>query len=433
MVSRKTCGGCAAVAATLALAACPGAPAGAQAGSGDPGALIRSAAFREASAFIASDYDRFVRELVALTEIPAPPFKEAARAQAFAALLREAGLRDVEIDPEGNVLGLRAGASGDGILAIVAHLDTVFPEGTDVRVRRSGTRLAAPGIADNTRGLALVLAVVRALQAGGFRTREDLLFVGNVGEEGEGDLRGVKYLLGKGRYRDRIRQFLAIDGGAQSSVTRAAVGSRRYRVRFAGPGGHSYGAFGLVNPAFAMGAAIARLADLRVPAQPKTTYNVGVVSGGTSVNAIPAEVAMDVDLRSESCAQLAKMDASFLEIVRDAVEAENRARSTREGRVTADPERIGERPCGETQPDAPIVARTAAVLRAFGLTPAFTAGSTDSNIPMSLGIPALTIGRGGASGRSHAPDEWTDVEPTAAARAVEVALAVVLAVGGVAP
>ena len=430
---RRTFWASAAVAGTLALAACHGAPAGAQSAAADPAAFIRGAAFHGASAFITSDYDRFVRELVTLTEIPAPPFKEQARAQAFAALLREAGLRDVETDPEGNVLGLRAGADGAGILAIVAHLDTVFPEGTDVRVRRSGSRLAAPGIADNTRGLALLLAVVRALQAGGFRTRQDLLFVGNVGEEGEGDLRGVKYLLGKGRHRDRIRQFLAIDGGAQASVTRAAVGSRRYRVRFAGPGGHSYGAFGLVNPAFAMASAIARLADLRVPEAPKTTYNVGAVSGGTSVNAIPAETAMDVDLRSESCTELAKLDASVLAMVREAVDEENRVRSTREGRITADPERIGERPCGETPLDAPIVARTAAVLRAFGLTPAFTAGSTDSNIPMSLGIPALTIGRGGESGRSHAPDEWTDVERTAAVRAVEVALAVILAVAGVAP
>lgn len=392
--------------------------------------ILDSPQFARAAAFIRQDYDRFVRELIALTEIPAPPFKEARRAQAYLELLKQAGLAEVEQDAEGNVMGLRPGLGEGPLLAVVAHLDTVFPEGTDVTVKRDGTRLMAPGIGDDTRGLALMLAVVRAMNAAKWRTASGILFVGNVGEEGEGDLRGVKFLLRRGRYKDRIEQFLAIDGGEQGSVTRGGVGSKRYRVTFSGPGGHSYGSFGLVNPAYAMAAAIARLSDLQVPAKPRTTYNIGVVSGGTSVNAIPSEVSMDVDIRSESCAELAKVDTAFLAMVKSAVDDENRARSTREGRLAAAPKVIGERPCGETRLDAPLTRSTTAVLEAFGLKPSYGFSSTDSNMAMSLGIPALTIGRGGAGGRSHSPDEWVDVEPKAAARAVEIALAVIIAAAG---
>ena len=395
--------------------------------------MVRSPQFRQAAAFVRSDYDRFVKELIALTEIPAPPFKEERRARAFLQMLREHGLSDVEMDQEGNVMGVRRGSGAGPMLAVVAHLDTVFPEGTDVKVRRDGTRLMAPGVGDDTRGLALVLAAIRAMNAVKFQTSSDILFVGNVGEEGEGDLRGVKFLLRKGKYRDRIKLFLAVDGGDQGSITRGGVGSKRYRVAFKGPGGHSYGAFGLVNPAYAMAAAIARLADTQVPVSPKTTFNVGVISGGTSVNSIPFEVSMDVDIRSESCAELKKVEATFASIVKSAVDEENRARSTREGRVTADLQVIGDRPCGETAMDAPILRTVTAVVQAFGLQPGYSFSSTDSNIPMSLGIPALTVGRGGAGGRSHSPDEWTDVEPKSGARAIEIGLAMILAVAGVQP
>lgn len=412
------------------LFSCPNAAA--QATAVDPKVLIASQPFKDAQRFIQSDYDRFVRELIMLTEIPAPPFKEARRATAYLELLRQYGLTDVEMDPEGNVMGVRTGSGGGLMLAVLAHLDTVFPEGTDVHVKRDGTRLMAPGIGDDTRGLALVLAVVRAMNAAKVRTTSDILFVGNVGEEGEGDLRGVKYLMQKGKYKDRIRQFLAIDGGEQGSITRGGVGSKRYRVVFKGPGGHSYGAFGLVNPAFAMAAAIARFADVHVPSSPKTTFNVGAVRGGTSVNSIPAEVSMDVDMRSESCAELKKLDDVFLSIVKSAVADENRARSTREGRIDADSTVIGERPCGETAMDAPILRTVTGVVQAFGLKPTFGISSTDSNIPMSMGVPALTIGRGGPGGRSHSPAEWTDVNAKGVSQSVEVALAIVLAVAGVA-
>jgi acetylornithine deacetylase/succinyl-diaminopimelate desuccinylase-like protein len=395
----------------------------------DVSRIIQSARFQEAKAFIRTDHERFVKELIELTEIPAPPFKEERRARAYLGMLQQHGLSDIERDEEGNVMGVRRGSGGGPMLAVLAHLDTVFPEGTDVRVRREGTKLMAPGIGDDTRGLALMLSVIRAMNAAKLETRSDILFVGNVGEEGEGDLRGVKYLLRKGKHKDRIKLFLAIDGGEQGTITRGGVGSKRYRVTFKGPGGHSYGAFGLVNPAYAMAAAIARFSDVQVPSSPKTTFNVGVVSGGTSVNSIPADVSMDVDIRSESCAELAKVDATFVSIVKGAVADENRARSTREGRIEADPRVIGERPCGETAMDAPILKTAAAVVQAFGLRPSFTVSSTDSNIPMSMGIPALTIGRGPGA-RSHSPDEWTDVAPGGVAQSVEVVLAIVLAVAG---
>ena len=390
-----------------------------------------SAQFTQASTFIDGDYDRFVNELIALNEIPAPPFKEQARATAYLDMLRQDGLSDVEMDTAGNVMGVRKGPGSGPMVAIVAHLDTVFPEGTDVKVKRQGTRFAAPGIGDNTRGLALMLAVVRALNAGKFPTTSDLLFVGNVGEEGEGDLSGVKYLLRQGKYKDRIKNFIAIDGGDQGNITRGGVGSMRYRVIFSGPGGHSYGAFGLVNPAFAMGNAIARFAKLQVPSEPKTTFNIGAVRGGTSVNSIPSDVSMDVDMRSESCAELKKVNDAFLALVKQAVDEENGVRSTRQGKISAEPKLIGDRPCGETPLTAPIVQTTTAVVKSFGLTPNYSISSTDSNVPMNMGIPAVTIGRGGVSDRAHAPDEWTDVERKGSVEAVKVAMTIILAVAGV--
>lgn len=396
-------------------------------------AIIDSPSFKQAVAFIESDQDRFVRELITLTEIPAPPFKEAARAKAFMAMLQQHGLSDVEMDGEGNVMGIRRGAAGartGGLVVVSAHLDTVFPEGTDVTVKREGTKLMAPGVGDDTRGLALILAMIRAMDAGKLRTESDVLFVGNVGEEGEGDLRGIKFLLQKGKYKDRIKQMLVIDGNESNGITRGGVGSKRYRVTFKGPGGHSYSAFGLVNPAYAMAGAIARFSRVKVPGSPKTTYSIGVVRGGTSVNSIPFEVSMDVDMRSVSCAELKKVDEAFLALVREAVAEENAARSTREGAIQADPKIIGERPCGATALDAPIVQSAAAAIRAFGLTPAYTVSSTDANIPMSLGIPAITIGRGGPGDRTHSLDEWTDVEPRTNSVNVQRVLALLLAVAG---
>lgn len=391
--------------------------------------IVSSPGFKGATAFLDADYDRFVRELIYLTEIPAPSFKEQKRGAAYQEMLRGAGLSDVETDAEGNVMGIRKGTGGGPMLAVLAHLDTVFPEGTDVKVKRQGTKLLAPGIGDDTRSLALVLEMIRAMDAAKLQTSSDILFIGDVGEEGEGDLRGVKYLMQKGKYKDRIKSFISIDGGDQGSITNGALGSKRYRVTFKGPGGHSYGAFGIVSPSLAMGNAIAKLSRLTVPSKPKTTFNVGVVGGGTSVNSIPTDVYMDVDMRSESPEELNRLVESFLNVVREAVDEENRARSTAEGKVTADPNLIGDRPSGETSMNSPLLQTTSGVVRAFGLTPNYSISSTDSNIPISLGVPAITIGRG-PSGRSHSLDEWVDVEKESSGKAAEIALAIVLAAAG---
>ena len=393
-----------------------------------PASIHSSAPFKRAQASLDGGYDRFVEELIALTEIPAPPFKEAARAAVYAEHFRKLGLRDVTIDPEGNVIGLRPGTDPKlPLIVLSAHLDTVFPEGTDVKVRREGTKLHAPGVGDDTRGLATLLAYVRALDAAKIRTRRGILFVGTVGEEGQGDLRGARYLFTKGSYKDRIGGFFSLDGDDPARVTHRAVGSRRYRVTFKGPGGHSYGAFGIVNPMAAMANAISELYKLPVPAEPKTTYSASVTGGGTSVNAIPSEVFVEIDMRSENQASLADLDRRFLAIVQASVEAENKARSTRAGTVSVDAKLIGERPAGATPADAPIVRAVEGAVTAMGLKPSRAAASTDSNIAMSLGVPAVTIGYGGVGGRSHSLDEFVDISKPEGLRGMTVGLLALLA------
>jgi acetylornithine deacetylase/succinyl-diaminopimelate desuccinylase-like protein len=394
-------------------------------------ALTRSPAWQAAGEALARDHDRTVADIVTLTQIPAPPFKEAARARAYADMFRAHGLTDVEIDSEGNVLGLRKGSGEGPLVVLAAHLDTVFPEGVDVTVRREGTRLMAPGVGDDTRSLAVLLAYVRALDAAGIRTRSDILFVGNVGEEGPGDLRGVRHLFNSGKYKGRISAFFSMDGTDASRVVTGGVGSKRYRVAFKGPGGHSYGAFGMVNPMAAMAQAVDGLYQIVPPASPKTTYSASVTGGGTSVNSIPDEVWTEFDMRSEDAGELAALEARFKSVVAQAVEAENKARSTRYGPVTVQYTLIGDRPAGHTPKDAAIVRATLAAIRAQGYSPEMEFSSTDANLPMNLGIPAVTIGSGGSGGRAHAHDEWIDVEPQASLRGMKVGLAALLAVAGV--
>jgi tripeptide aminopeptidase len=391
--------------------------------------LLASLKFRTATNTLRADHNRFVQELIRLTEIPAPPFKERARAEAYLGMLSAHGLSNVEMDAEGNVMGVRKGTGGGPMLAVLAHLDTVFPEGTDVRVKRTGTRLAAPGVGDDTRGLAVVLHILRAMDAATFQTDSDILFVGNVGEEGEGDLRGVRYLLTTGKYKDQIKQVIAVDGPDQVRIVTGGVGTKRYRVSFSGPGGHSYVAFGLVNPAFAMGNAIAKLARLKVTDQPKTTFNVGVVTGGTSVNSIPVKVSMDVDLRSESKNELNKLVDRFQGILHEAVVEENNSRSTREGAVVVETTLISDRPTGETPRDSMLVRSAAAVVRAFGREPVYGIQSTDANIPMSMAIPAVAIGRGRGDkgGRQHSLDEWVDVDEDSSVEAAQIIMLTILA------
>lgn len=389
-----------------------------------------SAGFKAAMATLDAQHERIVADTITLTEIEAPPFKEEKRARAYMEMLKAHGLTDVEMDEEGNVMGLRRGTgpAGGKVVVIAAHLDTVFPEGTNVKVRREGTKLHAPGVGDDTHSLAVLLGYVRALEAGKVKTKRDILFVGNVGEEGPGDLRGVRHIFTKGKYKDRIAAFFSMDGTSAQRVVSGAVGSRRYRVTFNGPGGHSYGAFGIVNPMAAMGNAVVAMNKLQVPKQPRTTYATSVVGGGTSVNSIPEAIWLEVDMRSESPEELAKLDAQFKQLVEEAVAAENAARSTGPGKISADLKLIGDRPTGSTREDAEIVQLTAAAVRAAGYEPVLGASSTDSNMPISLGIPAVTIGSGGTGGRAHAPDEWIDVAKPESLRGMGVGLAALIAV-----
>lgn len=396
--------------------------------------LLASPAFKSAAATLDNEHERIVDDGIRLAEIPSPPLNEAARAKAYEKMFRDAGLADVKIDEEGNVLGIRKGVHGDGKFVVVsAHMDTVFPAGTDVKVKRDGTRLRAPGIGDDTMSLSVLLGFIRAMNVAHIKTRDDILFVGTVGEEGPGNLRGVRYLFSKGQYKDRIKAFFSVESGSVDSITNAGVGSKRYHVTFKGPGGHSYGAFGLVNPMFALGEAASQFARTQVPASPKTTYSIGLIGGGTSVNSIPVSAWMDVDMRSESLVELKRVEDRFLKIVQDAADGENFARSTREGKITVEAKLIGDRPAGKTPPDSPLVQTAAAAIQASGYKVSYRDSSTDSNIPMSLGIPAITIGRMGRdkSGRAHSLDEWTDVEKGPMVKAMTTCLSIILATAGV--
>lgn len=395
--------------------------------------VLSSDAFKKALAVLDEQHARIVEDGITLTEIPAPPFKEAERAQAFAELLRASGLKDVTLDEEGNVLGLRPGtADDDQVVVVSAHMDTVFPEGTDVKVKRDGTRLAAPGIGDDTMSLAVLAGYVRALEAAGIRTRDNILFVGTVGEEGPGDLRGVRYLFTKGKYQGKIKAFYSVESGSVARVTHGGVGSKRYRATFQGPGGHSYGAFGLVNPMYALGQAAATFSTLSVPADPKTTYSIGRLGGGTSVNSIPVEAWMEVDMRSADMAALKRVENRFLTIVNEAVATENFARSTKEGEIKLKLDTIGDRPAGTTAVDNDIVQYAIAAIKAGGYQPNLNSSSTDSNLPMSLGVPAITVGRMAPNtyGRSHALDEWLDVEKGPMVKAMGTTLSTILAATG---
>lgn len=376
-------------------------------------ALAQPASIKAAHARLAGDYDTTIAELIELTEIPAPPFKEAARAARMAEKFKALGLSDVQIDAVGNVIGVRPGKDRSAkALMVAAHMDTVFPEGTNTKVRREGDTLHAPGIGDTTVTLAALLAFVRALDAGKVVTPRDIIFVANVGEEGPGDLRGVRYLFGASPLRARIGDFISFDGSTVGGITNAGVGSRRYRVAFTGPGGHSYGAFGIVNPMVAMAGVVQGLYRIVPPTDVKTTYAASTVSGGTSVNSIPNRITMEFDMRSASPANLKAVEEQFLRLIADNVAAENAARDTRFGKVAAEPTLIGDRPAGTTPASDPLVQTAAKVLKANGYPATLGASSTDSNIPISLGIPAVTLSAGGGGFRAHALDEYVNVEKT---------------------
>ena len=392
--------------------------------------IIASPLYQAAVATLKDRHDQLVDDIITLTEIPAPPFKEARRAEAYEAMFRSLGLEDVGRDAIGNVTGVRRGRGNGPMVCVAAHLDTVFPEGTDCTVRREGTKLFAPGVGDDTRGLAVLLAFIRALDAAGIETEQDILFVGDVGEEGKGDLRGVRHLFTEGQYKDKITAFFTVDGIDLHDLTTTAVGSHRYKVTFRGPGGHSFSAFGTVNPAYALGSLLQGMAALDVPENPPTTYCASVLGGGTSINAIPNEVWTEIDLRSESQAELDTIDAKMRALVEEAVAAENARGSTGFGTVEAEIVEVGRRPAGHTDHAERIVTSTLAALAAFGFAQTTKSSSTDANIPMSLGIPAVRLGHGGSGGRAHSLDEWIDVEPKESLRGLSAGLAAILGTVG---
>jgi acetylornithine deacetylase/succinyl-diaminopimelate desuccinylase-like protein len=386
--------------------------------------LLREPPIAAAIEAVKRNEPQIIEEQVRLCEIPAPPFKETVRGAAYRKAFEAAGLQNVRIDAVGNVIGERRGLAARPNVVLSAHLDTVFPEGTDVRTTRTGSIIKGPGIGDDCRGLAVLLGVLRALDEAGVQTPGTITFVGTVGEEGLGDLRGVKHLFDK-ELKGQIDRFISVDGTGLG-ITYTAVGSRRYRVAFKGPGGHSYGAFGIANPIHALGRAIARIGDLKVPSDPKTTFSVGRVGGGTSVNSIAFEAWMEVDMRSVDPAALTALDANFHRAL-DAALADENERWGNRGRLEVERKVVGDRPAGRVPQTAPIVQTAIAVTRALGLTATIDEGSTDSNYPISLGIPAVTIDGGGRGQGSHSLDESFDTtdawQGTARALLLVVALA----------
>jgi tripeptide aminopeptidase len=366
----------------------------------------------------------FIDEQIRICEIPAPPFHEDIRARELERLFKGAGLQDVRIDKAGNVIGVRPGAAPHPNLLLQAHLDTVFPEGTNVKVTREGTVLKGPGIGDDCRGLAAMLGVIRALDDAKVQTPGTITFAADVGEEGLGDLRGTKELFST-TLTGGVDKFVSIDG-LGLNVTTIGVGSYRYHVDFKGRGGHSFGAFGSANPIQAMGRAIAKIDALEVPANPKTTFNVGRVGGGTSVNAIPFECWMEVDMRSSDKDSLETLHTKFKAAVQEAVDEENKRWNGR-GPVAASLELVGLRPAGSTPVDSAIVITALAVTKLFGGTARTGEGSTDANVPMNLGIPAITIGGGGRESGAHSLNETFDTKDSYLGTQRALLLAIALA------
>jgi tripeptide aminopeptidase len=392
-----------------------------------------NAKVREVLDIIKADKAGTFEQQLAIVQIPAPPFKESVRALDIKKRFEAAGLKNVRIDEVGNVVAERRGTGKGPTVLIEGHLDTVFPEGTDVSIKHRGDTIATPGISDDVRGLVTVLSVARAFEKAGLQTNGTVYFVADVGEEGPGNLRGTRYLLTK-ELAGKIDYFITVDAEGLGIASRA-VGSNRYKVTYKGPGGHSYGAFGIPNPIHALGRAMAMIADIQVPTTPKTTFNVGVISGGTSVNSIPFEASMEIDMRSEDAGELAKVDAKIQKILTQALDAENtrwtgpRAAAAK---LSLKIDSMGFRPTGGQADAAPIVQTAINAARSLGFSAQTSASSTDANIPISMGIPAIRLGGGGHAGGAHSLDEWY-VDTADSYLGPQWAALVVAALAGVAP
>ena len=343
-------------------------------------------------------------EQARLTEIPAPPFQEGERAAAVKVLLSAVGL-EVSIDKAGNVIGLLRGASDKEIVLLSAHLDTVFPAGTDVKVHREKNRMSAPGISDNGSGLVALVAVARAIHEARIQPQRTILFVADVGEEGEGNLRGMRAVVDA--YRERLKAVIVLDGSSIDHVTTKALASRRVEVVITGPGGHSWSDFGIPNPINALVRGSVRFINTRVPTTPRTTFNIGQIEGGTSVNSIPHEARLKVDLRSESEDELTRLESALRECVAAGVRDETEAsRDRSKGKLEWKLEMLGSRPGGELASNSPLLATLRAADEAVGNQSRLERASTDANVPLSLGIDAISIGAGGNGGGAHSLQEW---------------------------
>lgn len=392
--------------------------------------LAKTKQVKAAFDFIAAQKDQTTKDLITLTEVLAPPFMETERGKVFSKMLQEAGVDSIWTDKVGNVIGLRKGSSGEsGYVGVDAHLDVVFPEGTDVTVKKAGDTLKAPGIGDDTRGLAMLISMLKAMNKAEIKTQKDILIVGSVGEEGLGDLRGMKYMFNESGLD--IDSWIAIDGGSLGRISNAGLGSKRYKLVVKGKGGHSWGAFGLANPHHALGKAIDFFSQdawaYTSGDIPKTSFNVGRIGGGTSVNSIPFESWMEVDMRAIDPKNLDEIEAIFKKSVERAIAEYND--SGIRGEVTYDLIKIGDRPSGELSPSLPLIQRTMAATQYFGTTPILGRGSTNINIPVSKGIPSVCIGRGGKGGGAHSLHEWfLNDEPND--ESIQLALLITLAQAG---
>jgi acetylornithine deacetylase/succinyl-diaminopimelate desuccinylase-like protein len=372
-----------------------------------------------------------VADQLELVAIPSPPFGEGVRAERLAQRFGEIGLDRVRRDGEGNVLGTIPGTSGEtGPVVVAAHLDTVFAAETVVTPQHRDARVYAPGITDNARGLAGMLAVARILAQASVRPRTPIVFVGTVGEEGAGDLRGVKRLFGEGGELRHASAFVALDGSGLRRIVHRAIGSRRLRVEIRGPGGHSWADRGAPNPIAALGAAVAQLGAMPLPEPTKTALTVARIGGGTSINAIPEGAWMELDMRSEAPGVLPRMEEGVRAILARVAEQANSARKPGSGALAVTVRVIGDRPSGITQPREALVQAATAITYGLGQKPELVGSSTDANVPMALGIPSIAIGVGGDSGGIHTLDEWYSNEN--GALGVERALLIILAAAGVA-
>jgi acetylornithine deacetylase/succinyl-diaminopimelate desuccinylase-like protein len=383
---------------------------------------------RSALGWLARNIAAINEQQIRLTEIPAPPFQEAQRAAALKTLLASSGL-EVQIDGTGNVIGELRGTNEKEIVVLSAHLDTVFPPSTDVKVHREGDRLLAPGISDNGTGLAALVAIARACHEAHVKPRRTILFVADVGEEGEGNLRGMRALVDA--YKPKLKAVIVMDGSGTDHVTTKALASRRVEATITGPGGHSWSDFGIPNPINALVRASVRFINTRVPVAPRTTFNLGQIEGGTSVNSIPYEAKLKVDIRSESEDELTKLESALRECiaagVRDEMES---SRDRSKGKLEWKVELLGSRPGGELSAHSPLLAALRAADEYVGNQSRIERSSTDANVPLSNGIDAISIGAGGTGGGAHSLHEW--YEPTGREMGLKRALLTLLGVSGLA-